>query len=94
MPITIWVIWCVRNVKAFDDSIRPLMESLSKIKVMMHDVTQDFSDMHKECIMSCHLTLFLAYFLVIFSRFFIQNKGVLEQLITISVGFYNFFSHL
>jgi len=30
--------------------------------------------------MTCHLTLFLAYFSVIFSRFYQHNKGVLEQL--------------
>jgi len=31
-------------------------------------------------LMTCHLTLFLTCFLVIFSRFYQQIKGVLEQL--------------
>jgi hypothetical protein len=35
-------------------------------------------------LMTYHLTLFLACFLVIFSRFYIQNRGVLEQLLMIS----------
>jgi len=34
-------------------------------------------------LMTCHLTLFLACVSVIFSRFYIQNRGVLEQLIMI-----------
>jgi len=34
--------------------------------------------------MKGHLTLFLAYVLVIFSRFYIHNRGVLEKLFIIS----------
>jgi len=39
IPISMWVIWCARNVKTNDDMSTPLVESLSKIKVMIRDVT-------------------------------------------------------
>ena len=43
---------------------------------------------HKQVVssllMTGHLTLYLAYFSVIFNRFYKQNRGVLDQIILIS----------
>ena len=50
----------------------------------LKDQVTETIKMIRRVIMTCHLTLFLACFSVIFSMFYIHNRGVLEKFLMIS----------
>jgi len=60
------------------------LEKNAKNKICFLSLLEDKQQFMFGVVVAGHLTLFLACFSVIFSRFFIQNKGVLEQLLMIS----------
>jgi len=53
---------------------------MQRIIYIFFSLLEDKQQIKFRVVMSSHLTLFLACFLVIFSRFYQQNIGVLYQL--------------
>jgi len=53
----------------------------AKNKICFLSLFEDKQQFKFGVVMTCHLTLVLACFSVIFSRFFIKNRGLLEQLL-------------
>jgi len=53
---------------------------MERIKYVFLSLLEEKQQFKFEVVMAGHLTLFLTYFSVNFSRFYQQNIGVLEQL--------------
>jgi len=61
-----------------------LMKKMLRIKFVFLSLLEDKQKFKFGVVMTCHLMLLLACFSVIFSGFYKQKRGVLEQLLMIS----------